>query len=452
MACPPGPDKSLLSCSHNKRKFQSDPDRIKTMNFFKTSLAASLVLLSPFSMALTMGVAGGAGVFHTDNSNLSATNEQDELETRVNVAVGATHSGSSVSTDIAYNVERIDYDKDTQTNQTVTTGDGSVTWQQIPGTLTWNISNSIRDLVRDKSLANTQDNRESRSVSRAGVTYSTLQTRANILSMSLNYVESDYEDSGGQDSERMGATVSLARALTQVSSASLQFNYDDVSSDSGSYDYEYYNGAVRYTARLSRLNYQIQVGYNEQKSDTGQTKDGTSVDINASYSDKGSTWSLALLQNLTDTSVANYNQSISGLTNSISTSSTSTYERSSAELSYSNAVICQNCNWNINALYEQERYDGGQGDNDEMAVKTGLGYAITQRVTVGGAIEYRAVEFDGLLRADYHETRYDLNWQFGLTKKLSLNAVISYLERESDDDLRSYDELRGGLSLGYKFL
>lgn len=423
------------------------------MKFSKASLAATLTLLSPFSMALTTVVAGGAGVFHTDNSNLSANNPQDELESRVNVAVGATHAGAAVSADIAYRAERIDYDKETQANETVTTGDGTLSWQQIPGTLSWRVSNTIKDLVRDKSLANTQSNRESRSITRAGGTYNTLQTRPNVLSVSVDYVESDYEDTSDQSSERLGAVVSLTRQMTQVSSASLQFNYDDVSSDSGNYEYEYYNGAVRYSAQLARLNYQVQVGYNEQKFDTGQSKDGTSADINATYSDKGSTWSLVLLQNLTDTSIANYNQSVSGLNNSISNASSFTYERTSAELTYSNAVICQNCNWNINTLYEQERYDGGQDDNDEWAVKTGLAYALTQRSTIGGSVEYREVEFDGsLLKPDYHEMRYNLNWSYSLTSKLSLNAIVSYLERESDDDLRSYDELRGGLSLGYQFL
>lgn len=404
------------------------------------------------ALALQTTLDVGAGASYTDNSNLAPVNEQDDLETSIFADATANHSGASVSADAGYRVERVQFDKETQQDETVTTGEGSVEWRQVPNTLTWRLTNSVREVLQDKSLTNTQDNRDGRSITTATGIYTARPGQANTLSLSGSYSDIRYDNTNTQDSERTGARAQFSRALTPVSGASLTVNYDDVTFDNSISDYEYYNASVGYSTQLSRLSYDIQIGYNEQKFQQNRSVDGTSYDIRADYSSSGSSWSLALAQNLTDTSVGNFNQSISGLNNSANTNNiSSSYERTSAELIYANALLCQSCNWNIRGMYEEQRYELGGDDNDESAISTSLGYALTRYVGVSGAVEYREVVFVGTNPlVDYDVITYRVNCGIALGQKLSMAIFASYAERNSEDGTSDYEELRGGLSLSYK--
>lgn len=422
------------------------------MTYYKSPLLVTLCMLSPLSQALETTLAVGTSVSHTDNSNLSSTNEQDELETAVYVDATALHTGASVTMDMAYNVEHVMYDKDTQEDETITVGDGLLEWRQIPNTLTWRVTNSVRDVLRDKTLANTQANRDGRSITTASGDYTIRPGQANIVTFSGSYTDARYDDTNAQDSERVGGGIDFARALTPVSTASLRLNYNDVTFDNSASDYEYYNAALSYNAQLSRLTYQIELGYNEQKLQNNQKVDGTSIDIQADYNSGGSNWSLALLQRLTDTSVGNFNQSISGLNNSANTTTSSVYEQRSAELIYSNTVFCQSCTWNVRGLYEQQRYEFvGADDNNESAFSTSLGYAITRNVGISGSVEYRDVVFVGSSSLiDFYVVTYQLNCGIALGSRLSMSASVGYEERTSEDNISDYEELRGGIALNYQ--
>lgn len=409
-------------------------------------------LLAEPTFSLDTSLAVSADINHTDNSLKASAGEVSELEQMLRADLSATHKGSKVAADVNYSVSRTRYDKNTQEDETEVTGNAQISYEQIAQTLTWTLKNTRSSLVRDRSLANTQTNRDERSITRAEGAYIFRPTKADSVTVTAFYTDARYDDVGSQDSERGGISAVWGHQISKVDSLLLTLDYSDVSFDTQSSDYEYYAASVGYAANLSKLSYRILVGYNEQQSGGG-TIEGGRVDVNASYDAASSAWSLRLLNELTDTSIGNNNSSVSGL--SIFTNANNSgdvLERRSAELSYSNRNVCQSCSATIALLYQEENYEVLLDDSEEGAVRVSFDYQYNALTTFSVHLGYKDVAFTGgNTREDYDEVVYGASLSRTLSKSLVLSLYLGYEERESDSAAEEYDELRGGASIRYRF-
>lgn len=404
------------------------------------------------ALALDASFGVGAEVNHTNNSLKTHTNESSELEQILRADVAATHKGSKVTADMNYAASRTRYDKNTQDDETEVTGNALISYEQIAQTLIWTLSNTRSSLVRDRSLANTQTNRDERSITRGEGAYVLRPTKADSVTITAFYTDARYDDAGSQDSERAGASVVWSHQISKVDSLSLSVDYTDVSFDTRNNDYEYYAASVGYNVDLSRLSYQILLGYNEQQT-SGRTVEGGLLDVNASYNTASSTWALRLLNQLTDTSIGDNNSNVSGLSIFTNTNNNGgVLERRSADLSYSNRGLCQACTVKIAFLYQEEDYEVLLDDSEEGAVHASFGYQFNTLTTISAHLGYRDFKFTGgNSRSDYDEVTYGASLSRTLSKSLVLSLFLGYEERESDSTTEEFDELRGGASLSYRF-
>ena len=409
-----------------------------------------LVAGSAFALDTSFGVS--ADINHTDNSLKTHTNERSELEQILRADVAATHTGSKVTADVNYSASRTRYDKNTQDDETEVTGNALISYEQIAQTLIWTLSNTRSSLVRDRSLANTQTNRDERSITRAQGAYVLRPTKADSVTITAFYTDARYDDADSQDSERAGASAVWSRQISKVDSLSLSLDYTDVSFDTQNNDYEYYAASVGYNANLSKLNYQILIGYNEQKA-SGRTVEGGLLDVNARYNTASSTWTLRLLNELTDTSIGDNNSNISGLNIFTNTNNNGdVLERRSIDLSYSNKSLCQACTVKIAFLYQEEDYEVLLDDSEEGALHTSFDYQFNALTTISAHLGYKDIKFTGgNTRNDYDEVTYGASLSRALSKSLVLSLFLGYEERESDSTTEEFDELRGGASISYRF-
>ena len=422
----------------------------------KRNCMALLPLLTVFTLdsaALETSFSVSAGASHTDNSLKSSDDtNQSELEQSVDANIGLSHSGKSVKADIGYVFSRIEYDKETQDDETITTGDASITYEQIEQTLIWNLDNSRRSVVRDRGLVDIESNRDEQSVTTAKGTYILHPSETDTVSTSISYSDIRYDDQDQQDSDRTGITAVWNRQLTQVDSLSLNLGFDDVSFENSVSDYEYYSATVGYQAVLSRLSYQIQVGYNEQESDSRNNTGGL-LRANFNYSYGGSNWSLDLSRQLTDTSRGNNNNSISNLDQFSSFSNSDVLELTSADFTYSNTTLCESCTVALSVLLDQERYEVLDDDNDQVAARVQFAYQLSRTTSLSSNADYREFSFKGAnTRNDYNIVSYGFSLSKDITQDLSISLSVNYEDKESDLSLEDYDELRGGISLNYQFL
>ena len=412
---------------------------------------ALLIVSNPLS-ALERSIGLGAELEHSDNSLKTNENERSELEQRVTADVRLEHEGESIVADVNYDAVYIDFDKDTQDDETSVVGNASIIYEQIDNQLFWTLENSRRNVVRDRALADVQSNREDNSISSISPRLILRPTAVDSIDTRLGYSRIDYEDSGEQDSERLSAGVSWQRRLTKVDTVSLNISYQDISFDLGADDYEYYLASVEYSARLSRLNYSVAVGYNESQRDSGDA-DGGYLDVEADYTSGASRWSLQLLHELTDTSRGNNNSDFTGLGDfSSSGGQVDVFERSNLELGYANSAVCDACTFDASLWYQEEDYKNLDNDNNELAARISLSYRYSRLLTVRGNIGYRDLSFEGANpRNDYDISYYGLNLSQTITRNFSISYQLRFEELSSSANDDNYEELRGGISIRYQF-
>jgi hypothetical protein len=252
------------------------------------------VLYSMQSVALETSFSMGLRAEHTDNSLKSEANQQSDFEQSIDASLGATHRGKSIEADVDYQIARVDYDKDTQRSSTITDGGASISYEQIEEVLIWRLANTQRSVIRDKQLADIQDNRDQRSITDAELSYSLRPSAGDSLTTTVSYADIRYDNGDQQDSDRAGLGLVWSRTLSAVDSFSVNLLYNDVGFE-GLNGYEYYSSSLGYQADLSKLNYRISVGYNEQRGENDNFYGGL-VDAEFNYLNGGSVWSIGLLQ------------------------------------------------------------------------------------------------------------------------------------------------------------
>ena len=415
----------------------------------RSALVAALIAVTAQpALALDIKASASLQAEHSDNVTKRAENEQSDLKSTASAGIALNHAGEAVTLDLAYDANRIMYKQDTLDDETRVTGKASLVYEQIDNTLVWNLENSRKNVVKDKSLVDIENNREDRSISSIRPDLILRPSEVDTITTSISYVDIRYEDTDGQDSERLGGRLNWSHALSKVDSFGVGLNYDEVEFDQPLFDYDYYLYTINYQARLSKLAYSIALGVNESKRETDDY-DGQYLNISANYELSGSLLSLNLLQELTDTSRGSNNQGLNESSNAFEL--VDVFERRNAELVYQNQNLCSACTVDLALVYEEETYEILPRDNDELRAAAGLGYQWTRLISLGLDVSWQDVDFSQNSALSYQGQSYktSLNWQ--LLQELSLGFFVAYEEREYDLELRDYDELKGGVSLRYNF-
>ena len=415
------------------------------------TLLALLGCCSQPAFSLEMSVVVAAGVEHTDNARKSKTNTISELQSKASADFSLEHGGSELTAEIGYRAEYTNYDKDSQDNDTTLEGDALLIYEQIDETLTWTLENSRRSVLKDKALDDLQSNREDRSISSIAPKLILRPSARDTVIIDASYTSIQYDDSTQQDSKRTGLGALWSHGLSAVDTLSMRLLYQDISfdKDQSANDYEYYLATLGYQAKLSRLSYKVDAGVNQSKRKTDDY-DGYYFNGNFAYDYNVNTISLDLIHELTDTSRGNNNEGGGDFNNS--SGDVDIFERSSAELSLSNKGLCSTCTIRVFLLEELEDYENLSKDSREFRAGINFGYKFSRRLSAGIEADYSELRFvNGNGDADYDTIRYRLRLNQSLSRELSLDWSVSFEDKTSDGSLQNYDELRGGVSLSYRF-
>ena len=420
----------------------------------KKSLLTLLVLLGGFSSAafsVEMSVVVGAGLEHTDNANKSKTNTISEWQSKASADFSLQHSGSELNVELGYRADYTHYDKDSQEDDTTLEGDALLVYEQIANTLTWTLENSRRSVLKDKALDDLQSNREDRSISSIAPRLILKLSPRDSLIFDASYTDIQYDDSDQQDSNRIGAGMLWAHNLSAVDALSARLQYQDVSFEKQQSvnDYEYYLATLGYQAKLSRLSYSVDAGVNQSKRKTDDYE-GYYFNGDLDYQYHANTFSLTLVHELTDTSRGDNNEGLGDFNNS--SGDIDIFERSNVELSFTNKNLCNTCSIRVFALEELEDYENLSKDSREFRAGINFGYKFTRLLTAGVEVDYSELRFvNGNGDADYDTLRYRLRLNQSLSRELSLDWFVSFEDKTSDNNVQNYDELRGGVSISYRF-
>jgi hypothetical protein len=411
-----------------------------------------LLLQSLQASALDTTVEFGAGLEHTTNALKTSTDERSDLEQQAIAALGLSHEGTSVIAEMDYIARFTAYDENTQSDQTEVTGDASMVYEQMDNQLYWTLENSRRNLVRDRALANIQSNREIRAISSIGSELILRPSASDAIYTGLSYSDTSYGDSDQQDSNSAGANISWQRSLSEVDVASLNINYQDVKFDTGVGDNQYYRATVGYSASLSKLSYNIDVGYNTSQRESG-TANGGYFQGQSSYFDGSSMWRLAVLHELTDTSRGGEIGDFVDLDDFYNSSlDVDVFQLTNLELEYNNSALCRACLFSAAVLLQSEDYEELDSDSDEYAFGTSFTYQISRLLSAGVLLGYRDFRFkNNNARGDYNIVNVGFEINQSLTRQFSVVYSLGYEEGDSSASTGDYDEVRGGIRIVYVF-
>lgn len=421
-------------------------------NIYLLIIVLAVLLKSQAVFAVEFDVAVGAGLEHTDNALRSADSPQSELEARLNADLGLEYEGPKLNISLGYEAERIEYDKGTQNDTTNVTGDGSVVYEQIARKLYWSLENSRRNSIVDRGAADIESNREDRSITNAGVELILRPSGVDRLSSQLFYNDIKYENSDDLDSDRAGAQLSWIRNLTRVDTLALHLTYQEASYEANVDDTDYQMATLEYGVELARLSYSVEAGYNESRRDSGDNSGGY-FSANVLYDNNVISYSIRVLQELTDTSSGNNNDSIIGGGDFNSNSEdVNIFERLSAALEYTSLNLCPQCTFEASLSYEEEDYDENVLDVEEYNLSVFLGYNLTRLLTLGVNAAYQELFFElGSGSEDYNNIFYGLDLTQRITEEFSVNYFLTFEDRDYDGLGADYDDLRGGVTVEYQF-
>ncbi len=420
----------------------------------KLYFVVPLVFIMDPLAAFELEFDAGVGVEHTDNAQKRADNGDSDYITGISGGIVVTHESESIQIEVDYRALYTEYKDDTQQDSTEVVGDARLFYEQIQNSLFWTLTNSVRNIIRDKQFADNADNRENRSITTLSPEWRLRIGSVDTLNTSLSYVRVSYEDSGQQDSDRLGGDIVWGHDLSSIYSFDVTAIYQDVNFDNGINDYEYYSGRLGFNAELSRLSYRFVLGYNESQRDRFEDTDGTYVNANFIYVSGSSQWELDLLQELTDTSRGNNNDGLTDLGDATTAGrGVDIYEVTSAELIYTTEVVCELCTFSVAVLMVDESYKILPDDNLELGGRINLSYRLSRQSTIDFDVSYQDYTFrNGNPRQDYYVQRYGLIFSHDLTRKFTVDASVSHETRNSHTDVLEYDETRAGISINYQFL
>lgn len=275
----------------------------------------------------------------------------------------------------------------------------------------------------------------------------------NYLTGGASYTDVRYE-TRPFDNSRIGGRLGLQRDIRRETSASLNISGDRIEYDIDflSPPIERYNAYFGYDVSGPRNNFSLSLGWNQVES-AGNEGDGLLLEID---------WQRQLTPELTMTLNMGTNYSADGdifrLNNRLDEGNRGTQDVQSVSdafrhdyvrLGYTKAG--QRTRVGVTASFDKESYENSTAlDRDVFRLALNLSRDFTR--TLDGRL------FASIGRRDYtdpaiarndDDTNYGVGfgWKFGT--KTSLRLRVDWVERDSDNVLSDYEELRGSLTFHY---
>lgn len=158
----------------------------------------------------------------SDNVRLSNSNEQSDIESRVNVGLRHHTDPGNCRSDLAADLGYGVYLDDTYDPETYVTLD----WYgncELVDRLFWDVSNSTRDVIENSRGGATPDNTSRRNIFRTGPRYTFLLSQRDYLNLSAEYENTQYQDPDEPDSDGVNGTAAWRHLFSQTLAGGLRF-------------------------------------------------------------------------------------------------------------------------------------------------------------------------------------------------------------------------------------
>lgn len=257
------------------------------------------------------------------------------------------------------------------------------------------------------------------------------------------------------DAKRDGADLIWQHNLSPTDQLSLSFNQgESTRQDADEPDYKYQIARLGYQARLSHLNYALQLGYQNTKARGQEAFSKPNYSLDLGYEKNGHSLSLGASSAVTDTLFGdgNGNSLDETLMQDSLSNNYDLVKLTQASLNWMGPALWHGLRLSAQAQYANHDYFALPEDYTDRAVSVSLNYSFAAhtRASVRLGRSDSAFKQTGLL-SDYQEDNGLLRISHDFTRALSADFLLGIIKRHSDDALNEYSEQRVGVSARYQF-
>lgn len=436
----------------------------KLLNSGTTVLVASalaMVAQSAFSMEVSyqntplgeFTLYGGGGLVNHTNAALQDVDRRSDVERVVHLDMGYLHPDDGrFQANVNYLVQRRDFLHDVQTDQTAVDGTARLRGHLWQDRLDVILENQVSEALSDTRQVDTTNNQQRRSVTTVGLDGFAHFSAVDALVISPRFTDVSMEESTGSDSERSMLTLGWLHQVSAVTEAQLNATYGSVRFDDSLNNYDSTSVQLGFKTALSRLDYQVHVGFNRFDRDQGKNVDGYTAQLGVDYHGDGYTWGGSVVHELTDTSI--------GL--------------SPVEFSLTNFQARDN-NFDVQdllkrtqAIHGERRFGAGQfgasvgyhkddyntlpRDEQGYSIQANYLYPLNSYWSLGVSARYEKVEFlNAPLNFTYRETTPEIYALYRWSERLTVRLGFARHDRKSDQDADTYTDNQAMVDLNYRF-
>lgn len=394
---------------------------------------------------------------YSNNAFKSSDEEISERQDEARLAVGADYENNLVEFSSNYQARERRFDKGSQEGRSQLEGNSELIIGKAHHRADLRLSHTRRSVLNQPDDLDLLRNNDERQIFSAVPTLRWRLTQADLVMLQGSYAQVDYRFNSERDSERLGGNLIWRRSLSSNETVTLLGQYSDVSFDAFPLaDYSYYAYSAAYGVELRRLDYRIELGYNETDPEQGEGMDGPSYQVDVGYDSGLHRWSLSLAQFVTDNSAGSGNRGdFDGFNpGDSSAGDLDQLERFRADIRWTTSALCVRCESSLTLFYQEDDYRIVTEDRSEHGLRLNNRYRLSTRSSVSASLERRESRFSQeVARSDFTADRVGLSYDYDFPSGLSAGASARWEQRSYSDaaSARDYDEAIVGLRLNYRF-
>lgn len=392
---------------------------------------------------------------YTDNPSKSEDAEFSERQDEAELRLGGDYANRWVSFEAGYEASERRFSEGSQDDRSLLQGNSELALGQPTDPADLVVTHSRRTVLNAPDDVDLLRNQDERTILSAVPSVRWRPTGADLLMARGQFADIDYRFRPERNSERQGGSLVWQREVSKVDSLSLTGQHTEVSFDANPLaNYHYRTANFSYHVTLRRLQYQVQVGYNESIPRVGEGLSSPSYLVDVQLGGGGNRWSFNASQFITDNSAGSGNQADLGdfTPGESSFGELDQLERTRAELQWSNQKFCGRCDVSVSAHWQRDDYRMEAQDQSELGLRLSGSYEINRQSSLNLSLQRRDQQFDaGVDRSDFQEDRLRARYDYRFVNGVTLDLFFARNARRADDGSREYDENIGGLGASYTF-
>jgi hypothetical protein len=405
-----------------------------------------------FADQLTL--AGSASLELHDNAPLVKEEESDLIRV-AGIDIGYKRPEGSVTGDLGYSFERRDYLHDTESDQNSINGNTAVTWHVAPRRLDAVFFHQIAQELTDRTGPDVSSNQEERSILIGGFDGYLHFSPVDSVVVSPRFSDVHFEESTDSNSQRSSLGTTWNHEIGQLSTLSLTGNYDHVTFDDSSEDYDGQGLMLGYSTTLSRLGYRVGGGYNRIDRDEGKDFSGASYNMGFDYNGPGGFSSGAtFISQLTDSSIGLSGHELSNnnfRSNDSNFDQPDTIEKSQFDL-FADQKFSASSTVHAGIGYLKDDYKETLQDEEIAYGQLGYRYTINTFWGISAEARYERTKFlDDPANLRYNTTRGTVTLTYKPLRALDLNFTVGQEKRTANVSTSEYTDNFGILGMLYRF-